>query len=186
MVVEGVEVCAASGAGRELSPLVKGVDVAIKWLLVIGLVLLVVGLVVAAVGMFSRRRHGPRIGFAWLTIKVTDIKAGNTVLSGTYRPPLPKTDTAADSQPQQPLDVGRVLLPAGTETANLRLVVTDYEWLYGSSSDYVQWNGANEVPGIPARVIDGAAVFRVEAANVSTDNAASVSVPITMALATEA
>lgn len=147
--VEGVEMVLKSEDGDVISQSIRGIDVAIKWCLVVGLLMLILGLILLTIGVFGSRQIGLRIGISWLSLKVVDSVANQTVLTGTYRlrKPIVVDIGNNEKQMQQPLDLGSITVPSNSPS-NLRLLVTEHEFLEGSDSSYAQWNGANEKPGI--------------------------------------
>lgn len=187
-----------------LPPAVAGLDAAIKWLLVIALLLVAVGLVVAVAAMLTRVARGARLGLAWVSVRVVDLEAKETVLVGTFRASAPRCedgekgkgdddedadadadDADAEKPPKgaryaQRVDLGYLLVPSG-RGSNLRLVVTDCAWLPGSAAAYARWvGGATEEPGIapalPAQSGAPEVSFKTRVASSGKDTAATLAV----------
>lgn len=185
-----------------LPPVVRGLDAAIKWLLVIGGLLVAVGLLVALVAML-RTARGARLGLAWVSVRVVDLEAKETVLVGTFRPSAPRCedndggrasdaeeeegddDDAYEKPPKgsryaQRVDLGMLLVPSG-KASNLRLVVTDCAWLSGSAAAYARWvGGATDEPGLaPALPVQSGAPevsFKTRVASSGKEDAATLAV----------
>jgi hypothetical protein len=153
-------------------PVVKALDTAIKWFLLAGMVLVCLGVLMLLIGTLAGTSIGPRLGLSWVTVRVVDVEAGQTVLTGSYplQQPTDKRQTA---------DLGSLLVPSGS-VDNLRLVVTDYDWMIGSSKEFVQWNGAIEPPGIAPviRAEDAKTAFQLELATVNNKTNAQLTVAL--------